>query len=176
MIWRARGFRGRTRVPTGILAHVWRASPIDWIGRTYRVEEDGETVGTVGFGSWSGHGGIVLGDQRLAIVREGYWNPKFHLERDRKRMATASSLGVLRRGFQLVQGDEQYRLDPTSAWSRSYALSRNGSHLGQISAAGVFSRAALIELAPELAPELRLFAFWIVALAWRRGAAAAAAT
>ena len=158
----------------GILAHMWRASPIDWIGRTYRVEEDGETVGKVEFASWSG--GIVLADQRFAIVREGYWNPKYHLERDRKRVATASSLGVFRRSFHLVQGDEEYTLGPSSAWSRSYALTRNGSHLGQISAAGVFSRAALIELAPELAPELRLFAFWIVALAWRRGAAAAAAT
>ena len=160
----------------GILAHVWRASPVGWLGRTYRVEQDGEAVGTVEFGSWSECGAIVLADRRLAIVREGFWNPKFHLERDRKRMATASSVGVFRRSFQLVQGDEQYILGPSSAWSRTYALTRNGGLLGQISAAGVFSRAALIELAPELAPELRLFAFWIVALAWRRGAAAAAAT
>ena len=155
---------------------MWRASPIGWNGRAYHVEEDRKSVARVEFGAWNGSGGIVLDDQRLAITREGFWNPRFHLLRDLERVATAHSAGAFTRSFHLDHGGEEYRLDPSSVWSRSFSLTRRGSYLGRIASAGTFSRVALIELDPELAPELRLFAFWMVALAWRRGAAVAAAT
>ncbi len=155
---------------------MWRAHPVGWLARSYRVEESGRTIGTVEFGSWSECGALVLDGRRLSIQREGYWNPKFHPLEKQGTLATVRSAGAFRRGFYLVWGDEEYRLDRSSTFSRSFAITRRGQVLGQIRALGWFSRGVQIELDGELPHELRLFAVWLVLLAWRRAAAAVAAT
>ena len=155
---------------------MWTASPVNWTSRTYHVEDKGTGVGALAFGGWSGHGAIELHGRRLTVQREGFWNPQFHLIDGSKRLATARSLGTFRRGFHVAHGAEELVLVPPSVLSRSFHLMLRGRSLGQIRSLGTFSRQAAIELDADLAPELRLFAAWLVLLAWRGAAVAAAST
>lgn len=155
---------------------MWRADPTGWLARSYRIEEKGAVVATIGFGAWSERGTLELAGERYPIEGEGFWNRRFHLTHEGKRIATARRTGAFRRGFHLVHGHDECQLDPSGVFSRSFQLTRRGRQLGQISALGAFSRSAHIDLDEELAPELRLFAFWLVLLAWRRAVATAAAT
>jgi hypothetical protein len=154
---------------------MWKASPIHWTSRSYHVEDEGTAVGVLAFGGW-GHGAIELDGRRLTVQRERFWSPQFHLMDGSKRLATACPLGAFQRGFRVGHGDEELVLVPPSAFTRSFHLMLRGRSLGQIRSLGVFSRQAAIELDAELAPELRLFAAWLVLCAWRGAAAAAAAT
>jgi hypothetical protein len=153
---------------------MWKASPVNWTSRTYHVEDEGTGVGALDFGGWRGHGAIDLDGRRLTVQREGFWNPQFHLMDGSRRLASARSLGAFQRGFHVAHGDEELVLVPPSVLSRSFHLMLRGRSLGQIRSLGVFSRQAAIELDAELAPELRLFAAWLVLFAWRRAAAVAA--
>jgi hypothetical protein len=106
---------------------------------------------------------------------EGWWCPKLKLEEHGELRACASQSGALRRGFHFAFGDDEYELYPTGVFSRSFELSRKKRPLGRIGARGAFSRRASIDLDDELPLEVRLFALWLVLLAWRRAAAGAAA-
>jgi hypothetical protein len=155
---------------------MWTACPVGLLARSHRIEERGRTIGTIEFGTWSERGALELEGRRLVIRREGYWNPKFELLDGREVLGRGRSAGAFRRGYCLVWGDEEYRLDPASVFGRSYVLTRRGHHLGTIQAAGIFSRRLHLELDEELPPALRLFALWFVLLAQRRAAAASVAT
>src|SRR5262245_32178238 len=153
---------------------MWQAHPVGWLARTYAVEERGRPLATLEFGSWSERGALTLADERLEIVREGWWNPRFHLIR-RARLATASRTSLFRSAFTIEHDGEHYTLGPNSWLGRSYTLSLVHRNLGEIRPQGFLDRRFLVELDEELAPELRLFAFWLVLLVRRRAAAAAAA-
>lgn len=154
---------------------MWRATPAGWFSSRYRVEERGQTIATLEFGSWSERGALELDGRRLVIRREGFWKPKFFLSEGPTSLATSLPAGAFRRGFYLAHGDDEYRLDPPSFFGRGYELTQRGRPVGQIRALGFFSRRYHVELDDELAPELRLFALWLVLLAQRRAAAAGAA-
>jgi hypothetical protein len=152
---------------------MWHARTVGWLGRECAVVEGHQPVATLEFGTWQ-CGAIVLDGERLEIARDGWWKPKFHLEGPRGRLATAQKPGNFARGFIVQHGDEEYRLDPTSWHARVHRLTHRGRDLGQIRVLGFLARNFEIELHTELAPELRLFAFWLVLLGMRRAAAAAA--
>jgi hypothetical protein len=154
---------------------VWRAYAVGWLARSFRVEDRGRAVGSIEFGTFGERGALELDGRRLAVRREGFWHPRFVLSDGRAELATGQSAGAFRRGFRIVHAGEEYRLDPSSFFGRSYALSRRGRCLGTVRALGLFWRRAQIEIDEELSTELRLFAFWLAVLAWRRAAATAAA-
>lgn len=149
---------------------MWSARPEGWLARSYRVEERRALVGRLEFGLWSERGALELGERRLSVLRAGFWNPEHHLVEAGARRASARTTGFWRRGFALTDGDEAYRLDPSSFTQRSFVLTRGGRALGQVRAGGVFRRTVDVTLDEGLAPELRLFALWLVILAWRRAA------
>ncbi len=155
------------------MERMWSARPEGWLSRCYRIEERGQLVGRLEFGLWSEHGTLELGERRLSIQREGLWKPQHHLVEGGTRRASARSTGFWRRGFVLTDGNDEYHLAPSSLTRRSFALTRAGRALGGVRPLGLFSRSAELTLDEELAPELRLFAFWLVVVAWRRAAAAA---
>jgi len=163
---------------------MWRADPVGWLSRGYRITNGGELVGNVESGAWNSRGTIELVRRRFTVRRDGFWNPWYELADGREVLARARSAGAFRRGFVLFhggqQGDdkggEEYRLEQATFFGRAFELTRRGEALGRIRPLGFLARSAEIELDEELAPELRLFAFWLVALAWRRASAAAAAS
>jgi hypothetical protein len=153
---------------------MWHARPVSWLARRYAVEEGGRSIAEVEFGSWSERGAITSNGERLEVVREGFWNPRFHLERAQHRVAVAWRTGALQSAFTIAHGGEEYRLGPSSWLGRSHVLLRGGRTLGEIRPLGYFGRGLQIALDGELAPELSLFALWLVLLQRRRAAAAAA--
>ena len=146
---------------------MWSAHPIGWLARSYAVEENGRRFASLDF-AWSGSGAIELDRQRLRIWREGFWFPEFHLEGRRERLATGRAAGAFRRGFYVAAGDAELRLDPSSWLGRSFDLTRRGELLGRIVKLGFFERRFQVEIEDELAPELSLFALWLVVRLRRR--------
>jgi hypothetical protein len=155
---------------------VWRASPVDWLARSYCIEEGARSVAVVEVGFGRRRDAIELDGRRFLIHREGFWHPTFLLTSGSDTVARGRSAGAFQRGFMIRYGAGEFRLDPSSFFSRSFDLSQHGRSLGQIRALGVFSRDVQIALDASLAPEVRLFAFWLVCIAWRRAAAVVAAT
>lgn len=153
---------------------MWRAYTVGWLGREYNVVDGSRVVATLVFGSWRERGVIVLDGERLEIVGEGWWNTKFHLQGPRERLATGAKTGTFSRGFVIQHVGQEYRVDPTSWSGRTHHLTRRGRDFGQIRVLGLLARKFEIELDAELAPQLRLFAFWLVLLGMRRAAAVAA--
>jgi hypothetical protein len=156
------------------MTHVWKAHRLGWFTHRYAVEERGAPLATLVFG-WGTHGTIELGERRLAITRSGFWKLELRLLEQGRIVASAGSAGAFRRGFYLVHGEEEYRLDPSSWLGGAFDLTDHGRLLGRIRAVGLSRRSVHLELDEELAPEVRLFAFWLVVFAWRRAAAAAGA-
>ena len=156
---------------------MWRAVPFGWLGRRYRIEESGRLVGSVDLGGWAEQGSIEIDGRLMPIRREGFWNRRYFLRRDNEDIASSQSAGAFRRGFYIVHGDDEYRVDPSSFFNRSFALTQRGRSRGEIRSVGLFFKCTTrIELDGDLAPELRLFVFWLVMSARRRAAAAAAAS
>lgn len=155
---------------------MWILRPVGWLAQSYTVEERGKPVATLAFGGWRVQPAIEIDGRRLPIRREGFWNPKFHLSDARTILGTARSAGAFRRGFLLDWGKDEYRVEASSTFSRSFDLLQRARALGRIRALGVFSWRAEVDLDEELPLELRLFTAWLVLLAWRRAAAAAAAS
>lgn len=152
---------------------MWQAHPLGWLARKYAVEEGGRPVAELEFG-WSGHGTITHGDERLEIVREGRWNPKFHLEQSGKRLASAYRTSLVRSAFTIELDEEVHSLAPSSWLGRSHVLLRGTRNLGEIRPLDWLGRRLQVGLDADLAPELRLFVLWLTLLVRRRGAAAAA--
>lgn len=150
---------------------MWRAYPVGWFSGDYRVEESGVAIGTLEFSLWSPRGAIYFQRARSEIRREGFWSPKFHLVRKGEKQATAWRVGFFQRGFQLAHGGVEYRLAVSSWLGASYGLRRGSHELGSFRPVWLLSRSFDVELDEAVAPELGLFAFWLVLLA-RRSAAA----
>jgi hypothetical protein len=152
---------------------MWHAAPVGWLARTYRLTESGCELARLGF-TWREQGEIELGERHLAVRREGLWRARFQLEEGGRRLASARAANAWGRGFLLEHGDETYRLEPASFLGRRYELTLRSRGLGAVRATSFFGREVEVALDEALAPELRLFAFWLVVHSWRRASAAAA--
>ena len=155
---------------------MWSVAPMGWFSSSYAVEEDGRAFGMLEIGKWRTCGEIAFGERRLTIRREGFWCPLHHLEEGGRTLASARSASKWRGGFRVEHAGSEYLLARSSAWGRSYGLTRGERYLGQVRATAIFSRRLEAELDPGVARELGLFAVWLVLLAWRQAAAAAAAS
>jgi hypothetical protein len=152
---------------------MWSARRIGWFPHRYRVEEREKVVGRVDLGSWFEDGTIELDGRSLSVARKGFWNPKYFLTEWKEPVATALTTRTWR-SYYLARGEEEYNLSPGSPFRFSFELTRSGQPLGTIRGPGPFRRDVIMQLDGELAPELRLFAFWLVARTWRRRTAIAA--
>jgi hypothetical protein len=157
------------------IAAMWRSRQVGLFPRRYSVEDGAAVVGQVSLGNWAERGRIELAGRELAIRRQGFWNAKYSLTDAGEPVVTALRSGAFGRGFYFARGDDEYHLDRGPFFARSFELTRKGQPLGTIRATGLFPRNAQIQLDDALAPELRLFAFWLVAHAWHRAVQAAVA-
>lgn len=150
---------------------MWSSRRVGLFPWRYRIEDGGSVVGRIDLGHWATGGRIELDGRELTIRRQwqGFSGAKYFLTDAGQPLGVAQATGA--NGFYLARGDEEYRLDRAPLFSRSFELSQRGQPLGRIRA-GFFLRDASIQLDGELAPEFRLFAFWLVAQTWRRAAQA----
>ena len=151
---------------------MWSAHADGWFAPSYRVEERGRRIGTIQFAVFGERGAIELDDRRFPIAREGFLWPSFSVRDGHKTLASAKPNGAFRRGYYVVHGEEEYRLNPGSWFGGRFDVTRTrgGQHMGQIRRVGVFARLAHVDLDPELATELRLFLLWLFLQAQRRRA------
>ena len=151
---------------------MWSVDPIGWCASRYNVEDGGRPIGVLDLGGWRRGRGILIGTQHLGIEREGWWRPEYRLA---GAQITARPAGAWRGGFLIEHEGQEYVLQRSSVWGRSFELKRGGTLLGEVRSVGLFSSRAQADIKDEVPLELRLFVVWLVLLAWRNAAAAGAA-
>jgi hypothetical protein len=123
------------------------------------------------------HGVIALGSEQFAIVKHGMFNSHWTLERNGEVIADACKPSAFSREFQITAKEDGgcMTVKARSMFSRGFELCANGAVVGTVEPIHAMTRRAVVN-ASEIVPELgQLFAFWLIALSWRRQQAAAAA-
>lgn len=75
------------------------------------------------------------------------------------------------RTFVISGMGHEIRVSPRPGSARSWLIHSDGQLAGGMRRANFFSRKAYIECRPEVPEMARLFAFWLMAVYWRKGAA-----
>lgn len=115
-------------------------------------------------------GGIITREADLSIRKHGPLSGHWTLESERETLADAVKPSALVRSFEVRSGDVQFEVTAPSVVTRGFDFVKNACVVGTIRPAHAFTRRAYIECG-EAIPELaQFFAFWLVALMWRRAA------
>ncbi len=136
----------------------------------YRVlgAPSGEALLT--FNHLNEQGTITLGGVELAVLKHGWMSGHWSLERNDETYADAQKPSAIYRSFDIRCGDVQLTVKAQSAFSRCFEILVNDSVVGVIRPVHAFTRRASLECSASVPELAQLFAFWLVALTWRRAA------
>jgi hypothetical protein len=152
--------------------------PESFCSWNYRVLGAHGGAASLQFNLWKEQGMITLGSDQFAIVKHGMFASHWTLERAAGEViADARKTSTFSREFQITAKEDgaSVTVKARSAFSRAFELLANGAVVGTVEPIHAMTRRATVN-ASDVVPELgQLFAFWLVALTWRRQAAAAAA-
>jgi hypothetical protein len=112
-------------------------------------------------------GGIRVAGEELPLVKHGWLSGRWTLEREGQICAEASKPGIFRT-FEIQTEALAFTVEAQSAFSRVFNITVGGEVAGEIYPAHLFTRRAFIECHPTVPEIAQLFAFWLVALNWRR--------
>ena len=121
-------------------------------------------------------GTIQFGGVGYTVTKEGLFSPTWTLARGEKSLATARVVGLLRAIYIVETQSGRLRLEPQGIFQRTFSIQLRAVVVGMIRANHAFTRRATIECNDELPILDQLFAFWLVALRWRRSANDSAAS
>ena len=144
----------------------------------YRVPDAPGGGAELYFNHWTDQGRIVVGREEFEVRKGGLFSDRWTLEHGGRGIAETARPNVFFRRFEIEINGLQFTLKAVSPLASGFEILQGDRRLGAIDRVHIFTRRATIECEPE-APELvQLFAFWLVALLWRRqsqhsGAAAA---
>ncbi len=116
----------------------------------------------------SEQGSLSCAGAEFDVRKAGLFTARWAVERNGERYAEAVKPSAFYRKFEIQASGIALDLDAESAFTRSYRLHSNGRQLGVIRPAHAFTRRAMVDCAPEVPELIQLFAFWLVALTWRR--------
>jgi hypothetical protein len=122
------------------------------------------------FDFFTEQGVLASGDDHFSVRKHGFLSGHWSLERGNDTCGDAKKPSAMFRSFDLRVGKFRFFVKAQSAFVRSYDILADEALVGTIRPAHAFTRRAFIECdssVPELA---QLFAFWLVALTWRRAA------
>ncbi len=104
------------------------------------------------------------------IRKHGAFSGRWTLERAGAVVAEAHKGSAMFRNFVVTGEDVEFTLRPESAFTRAFQIIVDRQVRGCIRPAHAFTRRASIECSARIPEPIQLFAFWLVALTWRRGA------
>lgn len=122
--------------------------------------------------NWLGEQGRLTIDGRLFDVKKhgvlsGHWTLRYGA----KNMMSAQKSSAFTRTFDIVDATTTYVLRATSPFGRSFQLQHDGATVATIAPEHPFTRRATMRMHKASPPFQTLcFAFWLVALTWRRAA------
>jgi hypothetical protein len=121
----------------------------DWIGESGQIQVDGAVY---------------------LVVKQGWLSGEWTLERGGEVRARASKSGVFGRTLQIDGGGMTLTLRPQTPFTRTFDIDANATHVGSVTPDHAFARRSTIDIARSVPVELQVFAFWLIALQWRRAA------
>jgi hypothetical protein len=123
---------------------------------------------TLDFSWFTESGTIKTSGHSFEVSRDGIFSGRWHLRRNGESFVVAEKTSAFRRSIEITHGHQRYLLKARSAFGRSMALSGPGVD-ATISPSHPFTRRSSITgtLPP---PEVIAFAFWLIALLWKRAA------
>ena len=142
--------------------------------RNFRVIGLPEGEAEVDFDSMSEQGTISMAGEKLRVRKHGAMSGQWTLERDGEVLAEAIKPSAMTRRIEVRTLGVTLSLDARSAFSNEFLLSHDGTRCGSIRPMHSFTRRACFECSAPLDSTTQLFAFWMVALMWRRAEQAAA--
>jgi hypothetical protein len=150
--------------------------PKSMCSRNYRVRGLPEGEAEVLFDSMTEQGEIILGGQTLRVCKHGIASGRWTLEADGEALAEAVKPSAMSRLMEIRTLGSTLTLQPRSMLSNVFEVHHDGHHCGTVRTMHSFTRRAVIECDDSLDSLTQLFAFWMVALMWRRNENAAAAS
>lgn len=115
--------------------------------------------------------------RRLSLNRKSPLGSKHELVEGRTVRATAEGRGLFSHDIIIHFDDQDYTLTPEGPFSRSWYLNdASGTRVLEIRPRGVFRRGAYLLPESDLAPDLIVFAYYLVYVRQQEEAAAGAAT
>lgn len=141
----------------------------------FRVMDGNEEYARLRFNFYTEQGGITLPDASYRIGSLGQSSGRWVLERDGETLAKACKPSVMFRSMDIDTDSAPVQVEPRSVITRSFNLITGGRIAGTIKPVHVFTRTTWIECDDTVRPIVCLFAFWLVALSWRRSSKASIA-
>lgn len=133
----------------------------------YCIKSGTETLAVLRFKSLSEQGSIEHNDHEIHIVKDGFMSGRWSLELHGDPLLTARRPSMFSRSCIITSNSEEYELIPRSL-SRSYTIRCRDNEVARIEPVHLFTRRATIESDASLPTLVQLFAFWLVAVFWRR--------
>jgi hypothetical protein len=129
------------------------------------------TVSGLASFDWLGESGqIQVEGLRYEVVKQGWLSGEWTLERGGEVHARGVKTGVIGRTMEITGGGMTLTLQAHTPFGRGFDIDADGAHVGSVTPDHAFTRRATIDIARIVPPELQVFAFWLIALQWRRAA------
>lgn len=147
-----------------------------WFSWDATISDGARQVGGVTFARWREAGSITVGAETFAVARERRFSGEYLLTSGGTTIARAGRPTFFGRHFEMRHDGDRYTLQRRSWFGREYVLKRGDHVLGSVArpAIAAFRRQAQADLPSSLPLPVQLFVVWLVLLAWRQAARAAA--
>ena len=113
-------------------------------------------------------GRIIIGHMNCDVRKHGLFSGHWTLEQSGNFVAEARKSSAMFRSFEINGTGAGFTVQAASAMTRAFEISRSGLVVGLISPTHAFTRRATISCSNTIPEHLQLFAFWLVAMTWRR--------
>lgn len=151
-----------------------RCTPRSMWSWDYDVEGLPGGPASIELGRFSDSGCITFGGAECKVRKQGLFSGCWRVENDGRILAEAEKTSPLTRSVELQIAGKLFTLKAQSAFTRSFDLLLDEQRIMEIQPAHAFTRRASIVCAAELPELTQLFAFWLVAMMWRRASRASA--
>lgn len=142
-------------------------SPFSW---SFHISDGDRRVAELEC-AWLGQWGqLRIADAIFQLQRQHCWSGTFTLLHEGATVACAQKPSVFFRRFWLEYEEQTLVLQALSPFRRTFGLYDGDSLIGTIQPEHWFSRKARINLPEDMPIPVKLFAFWLAALQWRRQA------
>lgn len=146
------------------------ALPSTLFSWNFRVVADEALVAEITFDFLTEQGTILHRGDLLAVRKHGPLSGRWTLERNGEPLAEAHKPSAFQRRFEVPTVGGTMSVEAKSAFGNGFELIVGDQIVGSIRPAHLFTRQANIDCDPTVTERDQLFAFWLVALAWRRTA------
>jgi hypothetical protein len=142
----------------------------------YDVMKNDMREGAIVFNWGSEQGEIELHGQVYYIVKKSMFGGPWSLLGGDLEILVAEKPSAFAREMEIRGDGGVTRITASSMFSSDFEITHDSAHAGTICREGLFSRRAIINCSDSMPQLTQLFAFWLVALMWRRAARSAHGT